>query len=121
VFCWSGVLQTLKTDLHRSDIWIDRAVLHFLLTEVDIQGYFDNLKVNLCNGGYALFAEFSLSGPEKCAGLSLNRYSMAELAERLGPGFLIHSLQPNSPVWQNNGPVPSGTGPLLANSSVEQY
>ncbi len=82
----------LADGLQKSDIWIDRAVLHFLLEEEQIQTYFDNLKTNLKPGGYALFAEFSKTGAKKCAGLELHRYSEEELSERLGEAFkLLHS------------------------------
>ncbi|MDH5592760.1 MAG: class I SAM-dependent methyltransferase, partial [Gammaproteobacteria bacterium] len=50
------------------DVWIDRAVLHFLLDESDIEGYFDNVKSTLKIGGYAIFAEFSETGATRCAG-----------------------------------------------------
>ncbi len=69
------------------DLWIDRAVLHFLLEERAIQGYFANLKSVLMPGGYVLLAEFSRSGASKCAGLELHRYSAEEMMERMGEGF----------------------------------
>ena len=69
------------------DVWIDRAVLHFLLDEEDIEGYFTNVRSVVKKGGHALFAEFSPSGAPKCAGLELHRYSLEELAARLGDGF----------------------------------
>ena len=69
------------------DIWIDRAVLHFLLAEEEINGYFNNLKSLVKNGGYVLLAEFSLLGAAKCAGLDLHRYSVKEMSERLGSEF----------------------------------
>jgi SAM-dependent methyltransferase len=71
------------------DIWIDRAVLHFLLEEVDIQGYFKNVLTAVRVGGYALFAEFSPNGAPKCAGLKLHRYSVEELSDRLGSEFTL--------------------------------
>ena len=73
------------------DIWIDRAVLHFLTAESDIEGYFKNLRALLKVGGYAIFAEFSEKGAQKCAGLSVHRYSLQELAERLGESFTLLS------------------------------
>jgi len=69
------------------DIWIDRAVLHFLNEDEAITGYFDNLHSRLKKGGYALFAEFSKSGASKCAGLPVNRYSVEEITTRLGSAF----------------------------------
>jgi SAM-dependent methyltransferase len=71
------------------DLWVDRAVLHFLLEESGIVGYFNNLKAVLRSGGHALFAEFSLSGAPKCAGLPLHRYSVDEITSRLGSEFTL--------------------------------
>ncbi len=73
------------------DIWIDRAVLHFLTDEADIKGYFNNVRSILKSGGYAIFAEFSKNGAAKCAGLTLHRYSIEEISERLGSSFKLIS------------------------------
>jgi len=78
------------------NIWIDRAVLHFLTTENDIGGYFDNVRSQLKVGGYALFAEFSKKGARKCAGLEVHRYSVDELTQRLGTSFeLVSQIEHN--------------------------
>jgi EEF1A lysine methyltransferase 2 len=77
----------LPGGLPQVDIWIDRAVLHFLLNEEDIKGYFANLRSSLRIGGYALLAEYSSVGAPKCAGLPLHRYSIDEMNLRIGPGF----------------------------------
>lgn len=69
------------------DLWIDRAVLHFLLDDAQIRGYFDNLRSRLKPGGHALFAEFAPDGALRCAGLDVRRYATEDLAARLGPGF----------------------------------
>ncbi|MBF0205152.1 MAG: class I SAM-dependent methyltransferase [Desulfamplus sp.] len=73
----------------QADIWIDRAVLHFLLEEADIEGYFANLNSMTRSGGYALLAEFSTTGATKCAGLELHRYSVEEMTDRLGNDFKL--------------------------------
>jgi ubiquinone/menaquinone biosynthesis C-methylase UbiE len=73
------------------DLWIDRAVLHFLTEEKDIKGYFDNVKSVVKNNGHVLLAEFSKNGAEKCAGLDVRRYSVDELSEELGVGFELIS------------------------------
>ncbi len=72
-------------------IWIDRAVLHFLTDEDDIYGYFENIIATLKTGGHAIFAEFSKTGPPKCAGLTLHTYSIEELSDRLGSLFKLVS------------------------------
>ena len=71
------------------DVWIDRAVLHFLTDEADIQGYFNNVHAKVKLGGHALFAEFPPHGSARCAGLDLHRYSVEELSDRLGSGFRL--------------------------------
>ena len=71
------------------DIWIDRAVLHFLTKEEQITSYFDNINKRLTIGGYALFAEFSKQGAEMCAGLPIHQYSVEELSQRLGTAFKL--------------------------------
>ena len=42
-------------------------------------------------GGYVIFAEFSKTGAPKCAGLTLHRYSIEELSEKLGSSFNLIS------------------------------
>ncbi len=81
------IAKPLPDDLPQSEIWIDRAVLHFLREESEIQGYFSNLRSSICEGGHVLLMEFSLAGASKCAGLDIHRYSFEEMAERLGSGF----------------------------------
>ena len=81
------ISKPLPDDIPEVDIWIDRAVLHFLLDEADIQGYFDNLHSSLREGGYALLAEFSTTGAPTCAGLELHRYSIEEMTRRMGEAF----------------------------------
>jgi len=89
VWLCQDIAQTLQETIPDIDIWIDRAVLHFLTDEDDIEGYFDNVKSKLKVAGYIMFAEFSKSGAEKCAGLTLHRYSVEELSENLGPSFKL--------------------------------
>lgn len=81
------ISKPLPDDLPKADIWIDRAVLHFLLDEAQIRQYFSNLNSALKPGGYALLAEFSISGAKMCAGLDVHRYSLEELTRRMGNGF----------------------------------
>jgi EEF1A lysine methyltransferase 2 len=87
VWLHHDIAQPLPPGVPLCDLWVDRAVLHFLLEEPAIDGYFRNLRAILRAGGHALLAEFAVSGAPKCAGLEVHRYSVAEMAERLGPGF----------------------------------
>ena len=81
------IARPLPDGVPAADVWVDRAVLHFLLDEADIAGYFRNLRAALRPGGSVLMAEFSTGGAPRCAGLDVHRYSLDELAQRLGPGF----------------------------------
>ena len=83
------ISRPLPDGIPWADIWIDRAVLHFLTEESKIQGYFANLNSAVRTGGYALLAEFSTAGPRKCAGLEVYRYSVQEMARRLGKTFTL--------------------------------
>lgn len=83
------IARPLPDDIPWVDIWIDRAVLHFLLDDSDIRGYFANLQALVKPGGYAILAEFSISGSPRCAGLDLHRYSVEELTLRTGSAFAL--------------------------------
>ncbi len=86
---YQDISRPIDLVIKNIDIWIDRAVLHFLLQEDDIAGYFENMKVVLKPGGHVLFAEFSMEGASKCAGLKVHRYSIEELSQRLGSSFVL--------------------------------
>lgn len=82
------------TKLEPVDLWIDRAVLHFLIKERDIMNYFKLLKQLVKPRGYAILAEFSLEGAKKCSGLDVVNYSEAMLSESMLPEFqLIESFE----------------------------
>lgn len=83
------ITRPLPHELPPADIWIDRAVLHFLLSEQQIEAYFANLHAALKPGGHVLLAEFSIVGASKCAGLELHRYSIEEMCQRLGNDYTL--------------------------------
>jgi SAM-dependent methyltransferase len=61
------------------ELWHDRAVFHFLTDEPLRQAYRDTLRRALAPGGHAVVATFAENGPERCSGLSVQRYSAEEL------------------------------------------
>lgn len=69
------------------DLWIDRAVLHFLVDEKEQAEYFKLLKSKVKKGAYVILAEFSLLGAKKCSGLPVLNYSEEMFKERLGDEF----------------------------------
>jgi SAM-dependent methyltransferase len=100
------ISQPIQRTLPAVGIWIDRAVLHFLTDEDDINEYFENVKSTLKTGGYAIFAEFSKTGAPKCAGLILHRYSIEELSEKLGSSFKLISHFEYTYLNPNGDPKP---------------
>lgn len=76
-------------DLRKIDVWHDRAMLHFLRDQEQRKSYLLNLKRNLKIGGYAIFAEHSISGPEYCSGQLLHRYDSIDFTDFLGEGFTL--------------------------------
>lgn len=75
------------------DLWIDRAVLHFFISENEQTAYFELLRRKITQGGYVILAQFNLEGASKCSGLPVHRYDKDMLAKRLGPNFkLIESF-----------------------------
>ncbi|MBL7985992.1 MAG: class I SAM-dependent methyltransferase [Flavobacteriales bacterium] len=65
------------------DVWHDRAVFHFLTSDIDVDLYIDRLAKLLKPGGLLILATFSENGPEKCSGIPVHRYSEAEMVARL--------------------------------------
>ncbi len=100
------VSKPITAAIPNLDIWIDRAVLHFLTDEEDIKGYFNNIQSKLKVGGYAIFAEFSKIGSPKCAGLTVHRYSIEELSERLSSSFKLITSFNHTYINPNGDPRP---------------
>lgn len=65
------------------DVWHDRAVFHFLTSDELAEAYLNRMADHLKPGGLLILATFSESGPEKCSGIPVKRYSEAEMTARL--------------------------------------
>lgn len=74
-------------EIAKVGLWIDRAVLHFLVDEKEQAEYFNLLKSKVKSGGYVILAEFSIEGAKKCSGLPVLNYSEEMFKERLGDDF----------------------------------
>ncbi len=77
-------------------IWHDRAVFHFLVEETDRVAYVRALDQGLRLGGFVILAPFSLTGPERCSGLPVRRYSAAMLQAELGADYSLVNQQPQT-------------------------
>jgi 2-polyprenyl-3-methyl-5-hydroxy-6-metoxy-1,4-benzoquinol methylase len=64
------------------DFWHDRAVLHFLTTDQEVDSYFKTANNSIKEGGKILLGTFSTEGPEKCSGLPVQRYSQETITSK---------------------------------------
>jgi len=71
------------------DVWHDRAVFHFMVEPNDQAAYLATLHRALRVGGQAIVATFASDGPERCSGLTVQRYEPDALAAKLGPTFRL--------------------------------
>jgi len=78
------------------DLWHDRAVFHFLIEETERRAYVRALSRGLRSGGHAVLAPFALTGPERCSGLPVRRYSPETLLAELGADFQLIDAKPET-------------------------
>src|SRR3989344_5065345 len=78
-------LMEFKTN-NRYDLWHDRAVLHFLTEEEEINRYVERVRQLLKPNGYLIVSTFSENGPKKCSGLYIKQYSEDSM-KKLFSGF----------------------------------
>lgn len=71
------------------DLWHDRAVLHFLLSDDDRARYAQVLRAATAPGSVVVIGVFGPTGPDMCAGLPVRRQSSADFTALLGTDFTI--------------------------------
>ena len=71
------------------DVWHDRAVFHFLTTEMERHAYVQAVLRAVKPGGFVIVATFAEDGPTKCSGLPVMRYGANELHAEFGESFLF--------------------------------
>jgi 2-polyprenyl-3-methyl-5-hydroxy-6-metoxy-1,4-benzoquinol methylase len=83
------------------DIWHDRAVFHFLISDDQRRRYVAQVLKALKPGGFAIVGTFGPEGPEKCSGLQVSRYAPSELHGTFGAPFelLDSSVEQHTTPW----------------------
>ena len=71
-------------------LWHDRAVFHFLTSNVEINRYVENVKQNSEN---FIVGTFSTSGPEKCSGLKITQYDESLLQKLFEENMIIKKVE----------------------------
>jgi 2-polyprenyl-3-methyl-5-hydroxy-6-metoxy-1,4-benzoquinol methylase len=69
------------------DLWHDRAAFHFLTEAEDVKHYVATAASAVRPGGTLIIGTFSITGPEKCSGISVKRYSEETLFELFAASF----------------------------------
>jgi SAM-dependent methyltransferase len=71
------------------EVWHDRAVLHFLLTDEDRSRYVGTLRRALKPGGAFIIGTFAEDGPTECSALPVRRHAPGDLRELIGDGDVV--------------------------------
>ena len=81
----------LRADLprHRTALWHDRAVFHFLTTAEARATYVEQVARAVRPGGHVIVATFGSEGPERCSGLPTVRYDPEGLHDEFGARFAL--------------------------------
>ena len=82
------IARPLPAETGSADLWLDRAVLHFLPAGEMVEGYFANVDRIVRPGGYVLLAQFSKNGAARCAGLDVRRYALGDFEKYL-PAYKV--------------------------------
>lgn len=78
---------TTFTPSQKYDLWHDRAAFHFLTDLKDVEKYLTIAHKALNTGGSLIVSTFSKSGPDKCSGLTISKYSQEDLKKVFGKFF----------------------------------
>jgi SAM-dependent methyltransferase len=78
-----------KLKVHFYDIWHDRALFHFLTDPSDRKKYLEIMRSALKPSGHVIIASFDLTGPDKCSGLEIVKYSPEKMLEEVGGNFKL--------------------------------
>ncbi|APZ51106.1 MULTISPECIES: class I SAM-dependent methyltransferase [Rhodobacterales] len=71
------------------DVWHDRAVMHFLVSESGQAAYRRAMLAATVPGSVAIIGTFAPDGPERCSGLPVRRWSADDLLDFFAPEFSL--------------------------------
>jgi ubiquinone/menaquinone biosynthesis C-methylase UbiE len=93
---------TIFNPAEKYDLWHDRATFHFLTQIEDIEKYLKIAHEALNVGGSLIVSTFSTTGPDKCSGLTISKYSQDDLKRVFGKYFQ------NTKCFENTHTTPWG-------------
>jgi len=83
----AGDITQVKLPEAHFDFWHDRAVFHFLVESAARQRYVTTVLHALKPNGHIVVATFGPSGPDRCSGLPVARYSAEGIHGQFGNEF----------------------------------
>lgn len=90
---WIQADVTRWTPQRTWDVWHDRAVFHFLTSSEEREAYKATALSALAPNGRLVVAAFSADGPERCAGLPVERYDSGSLAATFAPELQVQAVE----------------------------
>jgi SAM-dependent methyltransferase len=71
------------------DLWHDRAVFHFLISDAHVARYAATCAAAVAPGGLIVIGTFGPNGPETCSGLAVKRRTIAALSGCFADNFVV--------------------------------
>ncbi len=84
------------------DVWHDRAVFHFLTNTGQRDGYRRAMAAGVSPNGLVVMATFAPDGPERCSGLTVQRYDAPGLLAEMGRSYRLMET------WREEHITPGG-------------
>ena len=89
-----GDITEIELEPRAYNLWHDRAVFHFLTSELQRIAYVRQVARSVKPGGHIIVSTFGPEGPTKCSGLDVIRYDAESLHREFGARFrLVESSQ----------------------------
>lgn len=73
--------------VQKYQLWHDRATFHFLTSLEDVEKYLTIASQAIAKNGFLIISTFSNTGPDKCSGLTISKYSERDLKNLFGRFF----------------------------------
>ncbi|WP_111896080.1 class I SAM-dependent methyltransferase [Acinetobacter sp. MB5] len=80
----------VKLPKHFFDLWHDRAVFHFMVSQEQQEKYLNTMRNALKKESFVAISTFSENGPTQCSGLPVERYDIEKMKKRLGADFKLY-------------------------------
>jgi 2-polyprenyl-3-methyl-5-hydroxy-6-metoxy-1,4-benzoquinol methylase len=84
-----GDITQVQLEPFAYDVWHDRAVFHFLTSNVQRAAYIRNVAKAVNPGGHVIVSTFGPEGPTTCSGLEVMRYDAESLHGEFGARFQL--------------------------------